>query len=72
MSFFCPKCANLLLSDVGTSGQTVFKCQTCPYVYSIEYRITKEVSLPPRKQVDDVLGSAEDWKNVDQTTGNLF
>ena len=72
MSFFCPHCANLLLSNVGTSGQTVFQCQTCPYVYNIELKITKPVPLPMKKQVDDVLGSEEDWKNVDQTSGIRF
>jgi DNA-directed RNA polymerase III subunit RPC11 len=41
-------------------------CQTCPYIYPISkpYVSRKEME---RKQVEDVLGGADAWKNVDQT-----
>ena len=43
-----------------------FFCQTCPYLFQINDKVEKKVPLQ-RKQVDDVLGGAEAWENVDQT-----
>ena len=34
-------------------------------------KVTKKVTLQ-RKKVDDVLGGAEAWKNVDQTEGYIL
>ncbi|KAI8992546.1 putative DNA-directed RNA polymerases III 12.5 kDa polypeptide [Pilobolus umbonatus] len=61
---FCPICANLLLIE-NDGGQSFF-CQSCPYVYNIHSRHTSRRVLK-RKEVDDVLGGAEAWKNVDST-----
>ncbi|CAL5220751.1 g2813 [Coccomyxa viridis] len=65
-NFFCPTCANLLLVDV-ESGQPLFKCQTCPYIYSVDREISREAQLK-KKEVDDVLGGSDAWKNVQTTT----
>lgn len=63
---FCPTCANLLLvSNSGAEGYR-FACQTCPYVHAIRRPIAQRMYLK-RKEVDDVLGGADAWKNVDQT-----
>jgi DNA-directed RNA polymerase III subunit RPC11 len=45
-----------------------FFCQACPYLFKIDEKVEKKVPLQ-RKQVDDVLGGAEAWENVDQTEG---
>ena len=93
------------------SGQPLFKCQTCPYIYSVdkEVRLQKLISgtlcvtscnvmsnvhhhMPgqqsqpdegslvqisreaqlKKKEVDDVLGGSDAWKNVQTTTGNFL
>ncbi|KAG0166205.1 DNA-directed RNA polymerase III subunit RPC10 [Apophysomyces sp. BC1034] len=61
---FCPHCANLLL--VENEGGQMFFCQTCPYQYAIQSRHTTR-KLLQRKEVDDVLGGAKAWENVDTT-----
>ncbi|CAK0783326.1 hypothetical protein CVIRNUC_006525 [Coccomyxa viridis] len=66
-SFFCPTCANLLVVDVD-SGQPLFKCQTCPYIYTVDREISRDAQLR-KKEVDDVLGGSDAWKNVQTTTG---
>lgn len=65
---FCPTCANILLvSNSGPDGFRFF-CQTCPYIHAIKKPIAQRMYLK-RKEVDDVLGGADAWKNVDQTEG---
>jgi hypothetical protein len=47
-----------------------FICRTCPY----EFVVNKEYynrRWSKVKQVDDVMGGAAAWQNVDQTTGIL-
>lgn len=38
---FCPNCANLLLIE--NDGGQAFYCQSCPYVYSIQSRVSYEL-----------------------------
>lgn len=45
-------------------------CPTCPYKWIITQQISMRTHLE-RKQVDDVLGGEDAWKNVDQTDGEL-
>ncbi|KAJ2734980.1 hypothetical protein IW152_001962 [Coemansia sp. BCRC 34962] len=63
---FCPSCSNLLLVEPGTGaeGETCLVCQTCPYIYPIRKPIISRTILK-RKEVDDVLGGEEAWKNVE-------
>ena len=61
---FCPHCANVLL--VEKSASLRFFCQTCPYVHAITSKQSTKLQLQ-RKEVDDVLGGDESWKNA-QTT----
>lgn len=64
---FCPSCASLLLVGGSRDGYR-FYCHSCPYVHAIRRPIIDRVYLK-RKEVDDVLGGADAWKNVDQTEG---
>ncbi|BGP43933.1 RNA polymerase III C11 subunit [Rhodotorula kratochvilovae] len=63
---FCPYCANQLGLVEGASGNK-FGCATCPYEYPLNKRYMERTYLK-RKQVDDVLGGADSWKNVEQTS----
>jgi len=66
---FCPTCGNMLLiSSSGEVGGLRFCCGSCPYVHSIKKSISQKQMLK-RKVLDDVLGGADAWKNVDQTEG---
>eukprot|EP00298_Acanthocystis_sp_HF-20_P027661 c5863_g1_i2.p1 GENE.c5863_g1_i2~~c5863_g1_i2.p1 ORF type:complete len:114 (+),score=42.17 c5863_g1_i2:22-342(+) len=65
MQNFCPLCCNLLLVD--NVSNLRFVCQTCPYTYLITKKI-RHTTILERKQVDDVLGGADAWKNADKTT----
>ncbi|TNY17765.1 hypothetical protein DMC30DRAFT_404987 [Rhodotorula diobovata] len=62
---FCPYCANQLGLVEGASGNK-FGCATCPYEYPLNKRYMERTYLK-RKQVDDVMGGADSWKNVDTT-----
>ncbi|RIA98119.1 putative Rpc11-DNA-directed RNA polymerase III subunit C11 [Glomus cerebriforme] len=64
---FCPCCGNLLLIQHHTQGEQSFFCQTCPYVFPIGNKEYKNRTTLKRKEVDDVLGGEEGWKNVDST-----
>ncbi|CAG8510384.1 3777_t:CDS:2 [Ambispora leptoticha] len=62
---FCPTCGNLLLIQTGGSRRQFF-CQTCPFQYNIMKPYKKETRFK-RKELDDVLGGEDAWKNVDST-----
>ena len=64
MLMFCPTCANIL----GVEGPTClrFSCSTCPYVHNVKRKIGNKM-YPKLKEVDDVLGGAAAWENVDAT-----
>ncbi|KAL7466123.1 hypothetical protein ACHAXS_006420 [Conticribra weissflogii] len=67
--WFCPLDGTLLQIITASSGDNpanLFACTTCPYSHKItEPQIAK--SFPTRKKVDDILGGADAWKNVDRT-----
>ena len=62
--FFCQTCGNLLLTEMA-SGDFRFYCRTCPYIFKVEQTFENKMHLE-RKEVDDVLGGKEAWKDVDQ------
>ena len=68
MSLFCPTCANMLLIGADDSGAYKWACSTCPFEFPIEKQMTSRTSLP-RKEVDDIMGGDEAWKNVDSVEG---
>lgn len=64
---FCPTCGNLLQIEHPYMSQSLrFFCPTCPYIFPIERKISKKLQLK-QKEVDDVFGGEEAWKNVDRT-----
>lgn len=65
MLLFCPTCANILEVEEGPTCYR-FSCATCPYIYNITKRISNR-TYPKLKEVDDVLGGAAAWENVDST-----
>ncbi|KAL7414360.1 hypothetical protein BDY24DRAFT_386685 [Mrakia frigida] len=62
---FCPLCANMLVISTAT-GDQMWACQACTYRFPIKKQVTQRTKLK-RKEVDDVLGGAEAWDNVDRT-----
>ena len=77
--WFCPIDGTLLqiqqdLNDGGggtfsmstMAGQGYFVCSTCSYCSAIEQKVSTKTHLQ-RKTVDDVLGGAQAWENVDRT-----
>ena len=65
MLMFCPTCSNILGVEDGPKCYR-FACSTCPYVHNIKHKISNR-TYPKLKEVDDVLGGADAWKNVDST-----
>lgn len=65
MLYFCPTCANLLIVEEGFQGMR-FSCVTCSYIFPIKRCVSYKI-YPKLKGLDDVLGGAEAWKNVDST-----
>ena len=66
---FCPWDGTLLVVDNnGTDGSLRFRCVACPYVDRIARQAPVQLRQKLRvKQVDDVLGGEEAWKNVPET-----
>lgn len=65
---FCPTCANCLIIQLDDQGNNKWSCHTCPYEFPIVRQMTTRQHLK-RKEVDDVMGGEEAWKNVDSTDG---
>ncbi|XP_011313727.1 DNA-directed RNA polymerase III subunit RPC10 [Fopius arisanus] len=66
MILFCRTCGNVLkVVEAGYSGLQ-FACNTCPYVFKISRKISNR-TYPKLKELDDVLGGAAAWENVDST-----
>lgn len=65
---FCPTCANCLIIQLDDQSNNKWSCNTCPYEFPIVRQMTTRQHLT-RKQVDDVMGGEESWKNVDSTDG---
>ena len=63
---FCPTCSNILLTEK-TIADFRFFCKTCPYVFRVNQQFENTITLE-RKEVDDVLGGEDAWKNVDKTS----
>ncbi|GKY97031.1 hypothetical protein MPSEU_000661800 [Mayamaea pseudoterrestris] len=68
---FCPLDGTLLQvhttsASSGATDANVFVCHTCPYRCTIKQSISFK-TYTPRKQVDDILGGAAAWENVDRT-----
>jgi len=49
-------------------GQNRFECLTCPYHFVINKRYFERKYMK-KKEVEDILGGKDAWKNVDKTQG---
>lgn len=70
--WFCPLDGTLLTLGVHTEDETTatsaFVCTTCPYTCPIQRKGSLKITTAmPRKVVDDILGGAAAWENVDRT-----
>ena len=70
--WFCPLDGTLLQvrheldpDQLATTG--TFYCSTCPYSCPIASGGVSHKTLLKRKAVDDILGGAAAWENVDRT-----
>mmetsp|Transcript_12202 Transcript_12202/g.18723 ORF Transcript_12202/g.18723 Transcript_12202/m.18723 type:complete len:108 (+) Transcript_12202:134-457(+) len=64
--WFCPLDGTLLQVQLSSESPTYWRCATCPYSCSITTQVTNKIH-PKRKEVDDILGGAAAWENVDRT-----
>ncbi|KAJ1992622.1 DNA-directed RNA polymerase III subunit RPC10 [Dimargaris cristalligena] len=62
---FCPQCSNMLTNDMGQEVHA-FVCRSCPYQFPITRKLSARTVLK-QKEVDDVMGGAKAWENVDKT-----
>lgn len=65
--WFCPSDGTLLQIMKNSEGQYFFVCKTCPYHCAIEQNCQRQIKNLNKKVVDDILGGAEAWENVDRT-----
>ncbi|XP_025091407.1 DNA-directed RNA polymerase III subunit RPC10-like [Pomacea canaliculata] len=65
MLMFCPICANVLVVEEGPKCYRL-ACNTCPYIKNMTRKLSSR-RYPRLKEVDDVLGGAAAWENVDST-----
>jgi len=52
------------------SDKNAFECRTCPYQYVLDKRYYERKTMK-RKEVEDVMGGADTWKNADKTEGEF-
>ena len=45
-------------------GVNKFECRTCPYQYILDNTYYERTEMK-RKEVEDVLGGKDEWKNAD-------
>ncbi|KAK0510138.1 hypothetical protein JMJ35_007532 [Cladonia borealis] len=72
MLLFCPLCSNCLTVSRSSnhttefpSGQNRLECRTCPYQFLIDKKYYERKEMK-RKEVEDVMGGANAWENVDK------
>lgn len=63
----CPVCGNLLLVELSATERTHLFCQSCPYDFPVQVTFTVSKSVQ-KKKADDVLGGADAWADVQQTS----
>lgn len=68
----CPSCANVLITSRvpygDHQGRNRFECRTCPFQYIIDKRYYERKELKG-KEVEDIIGGKDAWKNADKTEG---
>lgn len=66
MGPFCSVCGNLLFVEDSGLGRLRFTCNVCPITKNITKTLVNR-DFYKLKEIDDVLGGEEAWKNVDST-----
>jgi DNA-directed RNA polymerase III subunit RPC11 len=51
-------------------GKNRFECRTCPYQMVLDRRYFERKNMK-LKEVEDILGGADSWANVDRTDGGF-
>jgi hypothetical protein len=75
-SLVCPNCSNALTISRAepTAGYPMgvnkFECRTCPYQYILDSTYYERSDMK-RKEVEDVLGGKDEWKNADSMAGKF-
>lgn len=71
----CPLCSNCLTVSRSSNhtnefplGQNRLECRTCPYQFLIDKKYYERKEMK-RKEVEDVMGGANAWENVDKADG---
>ncbi|XP_065568868.1 DNA-directed RNA polymerase III subunit RPC10-like [Artemia franciscana] len=68
MLYFCPKCHNKLSTEYSlVKSRYRLGCRTCPYVHYLNSEGFGSVYHPQLKEVDDIIGGSDTWKNADTT-----
>jgi|SaaInlStandDraft_7_1057024.scaffolds.fasta_scaffold161065_1 DNA-directed RNA polymerase III subunit RPC11 len=62
---FCPVCGTMLLLE-NCNHFPQFFCRSCSFRCELEKPMERQITIS-RKEVDDVLGGDDAWKNVQQT-----
>ncbi|KAI3384158.1 hypothetical protein SNEBB_008192 [Seison nebaliae] len=62
---FCGICGNRLSISENVEG-VCFMCPSCPFKQPLSQSVSQR-RYPQMKEVDDVIGGSEAWKNVDST-----
>jgi DNA-directed RNA polymerase III subunit RPC11 len=52
-------------------GVNKFECRTCPYQYILDKAYYERTEMK-RKEVEDVLGGKDEWKNADSMAGEFY
>jgi DNA-directed RNA polymerase III subunit RPC11 len=55
-------------AQAGHGGKNRFECRTCPYQMVLDRRYFERKTMK-LKAVEDILGGADSWANVDRTDG---
>ena len=63
--WFCTFCGTLL--TLPPHSPSTFVCPTCPYTLPLTTALKTNIPTRNPKKVDDVLGGAGAWDNVDKT-----
>lgn len=57
--------------DTADTGKNRFECRTCPYQMVLDRRYYERKNMT-LKEVPDILGGADSWKNVDKAEGEFL
>jgi hypothetical protein len=74
----CPHCSSALrISRANPSSQNPlgvhrFECRSCPYEYPLDKDYFEETVMKKQKEVEDVFGGKDEFKNADSIASELL